>query len=110
MTFDKKITLQKKTIIDTDSDGYISEKWTDVGKVWAHVTGTPKKEVFENYAAGIVDTVTFAVRFSPITSAISPLAYRIDFKGRIYDIISVDNFGYKNQTLSFHAIGGKNNG
>ena len=109
MTFNQKITIQQK-INTTDNDGYETTTWNDFKTLWCKANGVSNKEFFTNMSEKNEDIITFSVRYSDSLNVVDTLNYRILFHQKIYDIVSIDNFEFRNLSLIFRAVGGVTNG
>lgn len=109
MTFNQKIIIQKKTDT-TDNEGYTTTDWFDFKTLWCKANGISGKEFFANMSEKYENVVTFTVRYSKSICDIDTLNYRILFQGKIYNIVSIDNFEFRNQTIAFRSVEGVNNG
>ena len=49
------------------------------------------------------DSVDFTVRYSPEIAAVNSKEYRILLDGRIYNIRSIDEMGFKKNSRKFHT-------
>ena len=91
-----RIIIQKnETVID--KYGNHKSAWTDYFTCWASASkGNTKADEME--AAGHTeeeDRMNFTVRWSSETDAVDSKHYRILLYGRIYNIVSVDDMGFR---------------
>lgn len=93
-----RITLQKFMVI-TDPDGFITQQWQDVATVWAAVENLHGREYWEAASVQAENTVKFTIRYRPDVDQ----TMRIVFRGKIYNIISVDNIKYRNEYIEIKA-------
>ena len=93
-----RITLQRYTEI-VDPDGFTTQQWQDVATVWAAVENLYGREYWEAAAVQAENTVKFTIRYRPDVDQ----AMRIVFRGKIYNIISVDNIKYRNEFIEIKA-------
>lgn len=94
-----RITLQ--TFLATVNDnGFEVEAWVDFKTVWAGVTNLHGREYFEAAAVKAENTVKFTIRYVP---SIEP-TMRILFKGKQYNITSIDNIKYANKFIEIKAM------
>ena len=99
-----RLMIQKNT---TETDRYGNHKtvWKDYFPCWA--TASPSgTSAREKEAAGHTveaDRLDFTVRYSSEVSVVNSKEYRITFGGRIYNILSIDEMGFKHNSRKFHA-------
>ncbi|MGB9813526.1 MAG: phage head closure protein [Thermovenabulum sp.] len=93
-----RITLQKKMNI-VDADGFTTQQWQDVATVWAAVENLHGREYWEAAAVQAENTVKFTIRYRPDVDQ----TMRILFKGKVYNILSVDNIKYRNEFIEIKA-------
>lgn len=95
----KRITIQElKTTIN--ENGFEIEDWIDFKTVWAGVSNLHGREYFEAAAVQMESTVKFTIRYL----AGIDTSMRILFKGRYYNITSIDNIKYKNRFIEIKAM------
>jgi len=94
-----RVTLQRYTDT-TDTDGFTTQQWQDVATVWAAVENLYGREYWEAAAVQAENTVKFTIRYR----AGIETSMRIAFRGKIYNIISVDNIKYRNEYLEIKAV------
>lgn len=98
-----RITIQKN---DTVVDKYGNHKstWTDFFTCWASAV-TSGLSASEKESAGHTteaDKLDITVRYSTETAAINSKQYRILLAGRIYNILSIDEMGFKHNSRRLH--------
>lgn len=86
-----KIVIQKYENAVNDN-GFEEEAWQDFKTVWAKVENIHGKEYFEAAAVQAEKTVKFTIRFIKDIDE----SMRIMFKGKQYNITSIDNIKYAN--------------
>lgn len=94
-----RITFQKPTST-VNENGFETEAYEDFRTVWASVTNLSGREYFAAAAVQKEKTVKFLIR------AISGLdeTMRIAFKGKQYNITSIDNIKYDNRFIEIKAM------
>lgn len=99
-----RITIQRN---ETEVDRYGNRRsvWTDYFSCWATATRSGKSaEETEN--AGTTqeaDRLDITVRWSSETAAVNTKQYRILLSGRIYNIISIDDMGFRHNSRKFYT-------
>lgn len=99
-----RITIQKNEIV-VDKYGNHKAVWTDYFPCWATCV-TSGLSANEKEAAGHTveaDRLDITVRWCSETSAVDSKGYRILLGGRIYNILSIDEMGFKHNSRKFHA-------
>lgn len=94
-----RITFQK-LVTDTNENGFEMEDWKDYKTVWAAITNLHGREYFEAAAVKAENTVKFKIRY---IQNIEP-TMRIIFKGKRYNITSIDNIKYANKFIEIKAL------
>lgn len=99
-----RITIQKN---DTVVDKYGNHKstWTDFFTCWASAV-TSGLSASEKESAGHTteaDKLDITVRYSTETAAINSKQYRVLLAGRIYNILSIDEMGFKHNSRKLHT-------
>lgn len=97
-----KVQILKATV-DIDQTGNRVNSYASYCVRWAYINKTSGGE---NYEAGIThenEVLKIVIRYDSMTRFITPGEYRINFSGKEYDILSVDNYKYKNESLTINA-------
>ena len=99
-----RITIQKNATV-VDRVGNHTSAWTDYFSCWATaVTSGPSSN--EEEAAGHTgeaDRLDITVRYSSETAAVNSKEYRIMLGERIYNILSIDEMGFKHNSRKLHT-------
>ncbi len=99
-----RITIQKNGTV-TDQYGNHSSQWNDYFSCWATaLTGGRSAEETQN--AGTTqegDRLDFTVRYCSETAAVNSKEYRIMLGGRIYNILNIDEMGFKHNSRKIHT-------
>ena len=93
-----RISVQISTT-QTDSIGNHMNVWQEYYSCAATLSGETGQEA--NDAGTTVDNTKadFTVRYCELTSAITPLRYRIIYDGELFDILSVDHLNNKRRAI-----------
>ena len=100
-----RITIQKNETV-VDKYGNHKSEWTDFFSCWATAV-TSGLSANEEEAAGHtveVDRLDITVRYSSETAAINSKEYRVRLGDRIYDIVSIDEMGFKHNSRKLHTV------
>ena len=97
-----KVRVQK-AVVTEDGLGNRTNTYRDYCARWAYIN---KKSGSETFAAGKTneeETLCFVLRHDSLTRLITPGDYRILFNEKTYDITYVDNYKFKNESLTIYA-------
>lgn len=94
-----RITLQAFATT-VNENGFEVEVWVDFKTVWAAVSNLHGREYFEAAAVKAESTVKFTIRY---TDGINE-SMRILFKGKQYNISSIDNIKFRNKNIEIKAL------
>ena len=98
-----RITIQKNETV-VDKYGNHKSTWTDFFTCWASAV-TSGLSASEKESAGHTteaDKLDITVRYSTETAAINSKQYRVLLAGRIYNILSIDEMGFKHNSRKLH--------
>mgnify|MGYP002625366820 CR=1 FL=1 len=96
-----KITIQKNETV-TDKYGNHKSVWTDYFSCWA--SASKDRTLDEDDANGTTteeSRLNFTVRWSTETAAVNSKQYRILLYDQIYNIVSVDEQGFRRKSRKF---------
>lgn len=99
-----RITIQKNETV-VDKYGNHKSTWTDFFTCWASAV-TSGLSASEKESAGHTteaDKLDITVRYSTETAAINSKQYRVFLAGRIYNILSIDEMGFKHNSRKLHT-------
>ena len=99
-----RITIQKNETV-TDNYGNHKSVWQDYFTCWATAV-TSGLSSSENETAGHtaeVDRLDLTVRWSSETAVVNSKQYRILIGERIYNILSIDEMGFRHSSRKFHT-------
>ena len=100
-----RITFQKNETV-VDRYGNHTSAWTDFFSCWATAV-TSGLSSSEGEAAGHTveaDRLDITVRYSSETAVVNSKQYRILLDNRIYNILSIDEMGFKHNSRLFHTV------
>ena len=100
-----RITIQKnETAVDEHANH--TSVWTDFFTCWATAvtSGKSAEETSEAGTTREADRLDFTIRFSSETAAIDSRHYRVKLGDRIYDIVGVDDMGFRRNSRKLHTI------
>lgn len=99
-----RITIQKNETV-VDKYGNHNPTWTDFFTCWASAV-TSGLSASEKESAGHTteaNKLDITVRYSTETAAINSKQYRVLLAGRIYNILSIDEMGFKHNSRKLHT-------
>ena len=99
-----RITIQKNMAV-TDQYGNHKSVWQDYFTCWATAVTSGLSSKEEETAGHTVeaDRLDITVRWSSETAAVDSKQYRVLLNGRIYDILSIDEMGFKRNSRKLHT-------
>jgi SPP1 family predicted phage head-tail adaptor len=99
-----RITIQKNEAV-TDKYGNHKAVWTDYFSCWATAVTSGQSDSEEESAGHTVEAgrLDMTVRWCSETAAVNSKQYRVMLNGRIYDILSIDEMGFRHNSRKFHT-------
>ena len=103
--FRVRITIQKAAARKDRYQNHLSV-WEDYFTCWATASanGRAAEETQDAGHTQEADRLDFTVRWSSETAAVNSKQYRILLSGRIYNILSIDEMGFRHNSRKFHAL------
>ena len=100
-----RITIQKNTTA-VDRIGNHTSVWTDFFSCWATAVTSGLYSSEDESAGHTVeaDRLDITVRYSSETAVVNSKQYRILLGDRIYNILSIDEMGFKHNSRLFHTV------
>ena len=98
-----KVVIQKYTG-EFDDIGNPAGKWEDYKKAYAYVNGLSGREYWEAANVKQENTVEFIFRWKPFFDEMNTRRFRILFRTGVYNINSIDNIQFRNQTVKIKAV------
>ena len=95
-----RIMIQKNVTV-TDRIGNHKSVWTDYFSCWATASDQSGDESEEASQTREADRMDFTVRYCSETAAVTAKGYRILLGDRIYNIIHVDDMGFRKNSRKF---------
>ena len=99
-----RITFQKNAVT-VDKYGNHKNGWTDYFSCWATAVASGKSAEETEHAATTqeADRLDITVRWSSETAAVDSKQYRVLLNGRIYDILNIDDMGFRRNSRKLHT-------
>ncbi len=101
--YNQKVVIEKLSN-DYDDIGNPIEAWKPFKKVHAYMNGLSGKEYWEAAKLNAENTVDFVFRWKRFFDEIDTKNYRIVWKGKIFDIKTIDNVQFRNETVKIRAV------
>ena len=100
-----RITIQRNETV-VDRYGNHKSEWTDYFSCWATAVTSGISAGEEEAASHTVeaDRLDFTVRYSSETAVVNSKQYRIRLDDRIYNILSIDEMGFRHNSRKLHAV------
>ena len=99
-----KVTIQKNEAVVDEYQNHLSS-WRNYFRCWATAVASGKSSEETEHAAHTQedDRLDITVRYSSETAAVNSKEYRFLLDGRIYNIISIDEMGFRKNSRKFHT-------
>ena len=99
-----RITIQKNETV-VDRYGNHTSSWTDFFSCWATAVTSGLSASEEESAGHTVeaDRLDITVRWSSETAAVNSRQYRILLGERVYNILSIDEMGFRHNSRKYHT-------
>ena len=100
-----RIMIQRNTT-SVDHNGNHTAAWQDYFSCWATAAASGKsaEETAEAGTTQEADRLDITVRYSSETAAINSKQYRVCLGGRVYDIVSIDDMGFRHRSRKLKTI------
>lgn len=93
----------EKSSFTEDGIGNRLSVWSEYYKGYAYMNNLSGSEYWEAAQTQSQNTVMFVLRYHPLLGSMSTKGYRVMHRGREYNINSIDNVQYKNETIKIRA-------
>ncbi|MBQ9066711.1 MAG: phage head closure protein [Clostridia bacterium] len=99
-----RITIQKNETV-TDKYGNHNSVWQDYFSCWATAVTSGLSSSEDETAGHTVeaDRLDMTVRWSTETAAVNSKQYRVLLCDRVYNILSIDEMGFRHTSRKFHT-------
>ncbi len=95
-----RITIQ--SYVEIEENNVTKGDWTNYKTIWCKANNLYGKEYWEAKKYNAENTVEFTIRYNACPDI--SVKNRIIFKGKVFNIKSVDNVLYKNETIKIKAV------
>lgn len=97
----RRIALEK--YIPYNEDDITKGKWLPYKTIWANANNLYGEEFWKAKECGYENVIMFIVRYSKDMANVNSREYRINWNGRLYNIICIDNVQYANTFIKLKA-------
>lgn len=97
-----RITLQKNELIVDDIGNHMN-KWVDYYSCYASAYTKSMSESDDVGQTLVQESVEFSIRYSSEVADITADKFRIVFMGKVYNISSIEDMGFKHKSLKLYA-------
>lgn len=93
------ITIQVRSLGEQNKNGFAKEEWINYYRNYAYANNLYGTEYYGAAMIQEQETVKLTLRWKQALEAVNTLDYRVLWRGRVYDIKSVDNTQYRNEKV-----------
>lgn len=101
--YTQRISIEKVSH-SYDSIGNPVEEWKLFRKTYAYMNGLSGKEYWEAATLNAENTVDFVCRWKKFFDEMDTTNYRIVWRGKNFDIKTIDNVQFRNETVKLRAV------
>lgn len=98
-----RIEIRKSSYTEDDI-GNQKKVWKEYFKGYAYMNNLSGSEYWEAAQTQSQNTVMFIMRYHPLLAVMNTKEYYLVYNGAEYDITSIDNVQYKNETVKIRAV------
>lgn len=98
----EKVIIEKN-VFSEDDIGNQKPIWKEYYRGFAYVNNLSGSEYWAAVQTQSQNTVVFTFRYHPLLREMNTKEYRILHRGREYNITSIDNVQYRNETIKIRA-------
>lgn len=96
------VTIEKSDFAEDDIGNQIPI-WNEYYKGYAYMNNLSGSEYWEAAQTQAEKTIMFTMRYHPLLGAMDTKMYRLIHRGNEFNIVSIDNVQYKNETIKIRA-------
>ena len=96
------VTIEKSGYTEDEIGNQVPD-WAEYYRGYAYMNNLSGTEYWEAAQTQAENTVMFFLRYHPLLSAMNTREYRLLHRGKAYNITSIDNVQYKNETVKIRA-------
>jgi SPP1 family predicted phage head-tail adaptor len=98
----EQVTIEKNGYTEDDIGNQIPG-WEIYYKGYAYMNNLSGKEYWEAAQAQAENTIIFTMRYHPKLGTMNTTGYRLKHRGKEYNISTIDNVQYKNETIKMRT-------
>jgi SPP1 family predicted phage head-tail adaptor len=99
--FNNRITIENRTI--TKVKGVPTDVWNTFYSCWCSVNSLFGTELYKALEIQQENVLNFTVRYSKNLEILNTKDYRINWKNRVFNIISIDFHGFTKEKITIKA-------
>lgn len=99
----RELVVIEKSGHAEDDIGNQIPSWTEYYRGYAYMNNLSGSEYWEAAQTQSQNTIMFVFRYHPLLGAMNTKEYRLMHRGKAYNITSIDNVQYKNETVKIRA-------
>lgn len=99
----RELVVIEKSGYAEDDIGNQIPSWTEYYRGYAYMNNLSGSEYWEAAQTQSQNTIMFVFRYHPLLGAMNTKEYRLVHWGKAYNITSIDNVQYKNETVKIRA-------
>lgn len=99
----RELVVIEKSGYAEDDIGNQIPSWTEYYRGYAYMNNLSGSEYWEAAQTQSQNTIMFVFRYHPLLGAMNTKEYRLVRRGKAYNITSIDNVQYKNETVKIRA-------
>ena len=96
------VVIEKSGYAEDDICNQIPS-WTEYYRGYAYMNNLSGSEYWEAAQTQSQNTIMFVFRYHSLLGAMNTKEYRLVHRGKAYNITSIDNVQYKNETVKIRA-------
>ena len=99
----RELVVIEKSGYAEDDIGNQIPSWTEYYRGYAYMNNLSGSEYWEAAQTQSQNTIMFVFRYHPLLGAMNTKEYQLMHRGKAYNITSIDNVQYKNETVKIRA-------
>lgn len=99
----RELVVIEKSGYAEDDIGNQIPSWTEYYRGYAYMNNLSGSEYWEAAQTQSQNTIMFVFRYHSLLGAMNTKEYRLVHLGKAYNITSIDNVQYKNETVKIRA-------
>ena len=99
----RELVVIEKSGYAEDDIGNQIPSWTEYYRGYAYMNNLSGSEYWEAAQTQSQNTIMFVFRYHSLLGAMNTKEYRLVHRGKAYNITSIDNVQYKNETVKIRA-------